>query len=732
MKTFEHQSKLLEMQHKIEFYDWFQNDLQSSLDYLLKVVMEIDWVTGGGIYLWDNKSNDLVLVNHTGLSDRFIKQNSKFAKDTPQAQLILKKEFLFSNYNQLIKTIDRDQNLEKIKAIAILPLFHQGKILGAINIASTIIDRISHDDQLALEIITSKISSIITYHKIFDELKEANIQLDKRVQERTHELEKVNEKLIQEIFTHKKTQYSLSYSENLYHSIFNNANDGIVLLDIKTLRPVDINPAVYEGLGYTRQEFLQLETRDYTIYESEEYRKQVFSQLIQEKSVKYSVKHITKKGKIKHTRIHANIIKINKQEFILGITHDITELIEKENALQKSKIKYRDLQSNIPIGLFMATFEGKILYVNAAIVKMLGYNSEEEVLKIPIAELYQDKNKRKEIISILNKQGFINRMEIQINQKDKSYFWGSLSLTLVTDKENGVVRLDGVIEDITERKLAQHNLEKANKKIQLANQSLNKKIESALKEQQQQQQYIIQKSKLESLGELAAGIAHEINQPLGVMSLIFENLQSKFNSDSITKEYLDQKIASISGNIDRIRDIISHIRIFSREQESIVMQKVNVNEVVLNVHKLIKTQYQNHNITIIHDLQEDLGFTVGSKLKLEQLLLNLHSNAKYALDDNEINQIDEEYQKTIHIKTFIDNNRIHLRIEDNGIGIDSKNINKIFDPFYTTKPEWIGTGLGLSIVYGIIKELHGEIMVESEKDKFTRFDILLPMFPERN
>ena len=282
------------------------------------------------------------------------------------------------------------------------------------------------------------------------------------------------------------------------------------------------------------------------------------------------------------------------------------------------------------------------------------------------------------------------------------------------------------------KKKVQQDLENANKEIVLINRNLEKKIKEALKDQEQQHQYIIQKSKLESLGELAAGIAHEINQPLGIMTLAFENLQLKFKNNDVTKEYLEQKINSIVGNIDRIRDIINHIRIFSREQDSYTMQKVNVNQVIHNIHKLIRTQYQNHNISIIYDLQENLGFTVGSKLKLEQVILNLLSNAKYAVDDYESIQNNEDYHKTIKIQTFFDSNRINILVQDNGIGIDPNEINKIFDPFYTTKPEWVGTGLGLSIIYGIINEMHGEIKVYSKQNEYTRFEISLPRFPEKD
>ena len=116
---------------------------------------------------------------------------------------------------------------------------------------------------------------------------------------------------------------------------------------------------------------------------------------------------------------------------------------------------------------------------------------------------------------------------------------------------------------------------------------------------------------------------------------------------------------------------------------------------------------------------------------MEQVLLNLLSNAKYALGDEDVDRIKERKEKIIKINSHHVQNRIELSIEDNGPGIDPGIADKIYDPFFTTKPEWAGTGLGLSIIYGIINEMKGEIKMTSKPGKFTKFKIILPRFPEK-
>jgi C4-dicarboxylate-specific signal transduction histidine kinase len=256
--------------------------------------------------------------------------------------------------------------------------------------------------------------------------------------------------------------------------------------------------------------------------------------------------------------------------------------------------------------------------------------------------------------------------------------------------------------------------------------NLENRVKEELKKRQKQQQLLIQKSKLESMGELSAGIAHEINQPLGGISMGLDNILFKLSMDGLSEEYLTNKINSLFKDIDRIRQIINHVRIFSRDQDSEMLETVDLNEVIYDALSMVSKQYDNHNIKIILNLSEEKCYTIGNKYRIEQVILNLLSNAKYAVEERQKRSSSDIYTKTITIKSYGINGNVVFEIQDNGTGIPKKNIDNIFDPFFTTKDVESGTGLGLSITYGIIKEMKGEITVDSKVNEYTRIKVALP------
>ena len=140
---------------------------------------------------------------------------------------------------------------------------------------------------------------------------------------------------------------------------------------------------------------------------------------------------------------------------------------------------------------------------------------------------------------------------------------------------------------------------------------------------------------------------------------------------------------------------------------------------------MVGTQYQTHNVTTSVALSKEPCFIFGDKFKLEQVVLNLLSNAKHAVDEKE-KQGAENYQKTIVIKSWQNESHIYFSVCDNGVGIHTNILEKIYDPFFTTKSEEKGTGLGLSITYGFIKDILGEIRVDSELGKYSIFEISIP------
>jgi PAS domain S-box-containing protein len=284
-----------------------------------------------------------------------------------------------------------------------------------------------------------------------------------------------------------------------------------------------------------------------------------------------------------------------------------------------------------------------------------------------------------------------------------------------------------IVESIAYRLANLIMLVKTRMQLDRSNNELNNKLQ----ELNIKQQLLIQKSRLESLGELSAGLAHEINQPLSVVSLAMENIQYKLGKKAASEEYLLGKIQTINNNINKIRELIDHVRIFSRDQGTILYEQVDVNLVIRNALSMIESQLRSRNIKVVTDLSTDLGFTVGNPSRFEQVILNLLSNSRDALGEKDSKSSLDNMSKEIRIKTFSENNRIFMQVWDNGSGISEKNLDKIFNPFFTTKSEGLGTGLGLPIVYGIIGEMNGEINVRTDDGKFTEISIDLPQYENK-
>ncbi|PKN80561.1 MAG: hypothetical protein CVU48_01635 [Candidatus Cloacimonetes bacterium HGW-Cloacimonetes-1] len=303
------------------------------------------------------------------------------------------------------------------------------------------------------------------------------------------------------------------------------------------------------------------------------------------------------------------------------------------------------------------------------------------------------------------------RVQMQVDEKEREMEL-SRKTNLALEKKNKLINRQ------------KNKLEKAEKALKEWNHTLETRVQDEIKKRQQQEQIVIQKSKLESLGSLAAGIAHEINQPLGMINIGLQNLFNKLRSGGVTQEYTAEKAAYFTENIDRISKIIDHIRIFSRDQQSETPEKTDARTVISNALSMMQTQCKEHNIKIDLDLPELPMPVFGNKYRLEQVILNLLSNAKAAVEEKYDSYDDT---KRITIRNYLCEQQICIEVEDNGSGIRSEHLDRIFEPFFTTKSESMGTGLGLSICYGIIRDMNGTIDCRSEKGQGTVMTIELPV-----
>lgn len=255
----------------------------------------------------------------------------------------------------------------------------------------------------------------------------------------------------------------------------------------------------------------------------------------------------------------------------------------------------------------------------------------------------------------------------------------------------------------------------------------NEKLTHQISERQRLEQQLRTSERLAAIGQLAAGIAHEINQPLHAINFSLDNMVAAMQEEDSNAEYVQNKIDVILNDINRIRKVIDHIRLFSREQQTETSDPFAVNESIENALSMIQEQYRQHNIAVKLDLQDPIAVVLGNVFKYEQVILNLLSNAKDAVEDR-IAKENGDYLPEIRITSLETDDWVITEIWDNGKGISEETRNRIFDPFYTTKGPDKGTGLGLSISFGIVTEMNGEISVESSHGYGTLFRIRLPKY----
>lgn len=410
---------------------------------------------------------------------------------------------------------------------------------------------------------------------------------------------------------------------------------------------------------------------------------------------------------------------------VMGIGRDMTDHINFEKTIYKGQEQLQFILEKSRTVTFSVDLKNWNINVSENIIDILGIKFLPESNDIKAWRKLIHPDDRENAIKLLAthlESGQIEfHTQFRVLKSDATFVWMMVSGQSIW--QNSTTKPDlitGIMVDISALKATEENLENINR-------NLESRVIQELNKREEQQQILIQKSKLEVLGEMAAGIAHEINQPLGIMALILDNIQDTFQQGNIDDIYLKNRISKLFENISKIKEIIDHIRTFSREQRFKLDEEFSINEVVISTLSLIQTQYRNQQIELFVDINSNIPKIRGTRVKLEQVLQNLFSNSRYALQEKALKSMKTDYQKILSIKTYTLNQQIILEIWDNGTGISEKNLPHLFDTFFTTKGPESGTGLGLSICIGIIKELGGEIKFESIENEYTLARVILPI-----
>jgi histidine kinase len=237
------------------------------------------------------------------------------------------------------------------------------------------------------------------------------------------------------------------------------------------------------------------------------------------------------------------------------------------------------------------------------------------------------------------------------------------------------------------------------------------------------EQQLIQASKMATLGEMATGVAHELNQPLSVMKTASSFLIKKVKKgEPIREEVLVTLAEEIDSHVDRASKIINHMREFGRKSE-VKKDRVHVNEPLMRALDIFSQQLKLREIQVRKELQEDLPPILADANRVEQVFINLLINARDAIEEKWESGPREGEIKEITLRTRSEDGLVVVEIRDTGTGIPKAILDKIFEPFFTTKKVGKGTGLGLSITYGIVQDYDGTIKVQTEEGKGSSFII---------
>jgi histidine kinase len=369
-----------------------------------------------------------------------------------------------------------------------------------------------------------------------------------------------------------------------------------------------------------------------------------------------------------------------------------------ENELRESEEQYRSLFNSGPNPIFVLDRETlEILDANPRAEEAYGY-SKKELIGKPFKDLGTFEYKDEYLLYVAKDdwpKGYAITQKVRHLKKGNKPFYVNVYSCLIKYKE-----IDAII---------------------LATTDITEMIEKDAQ--------LVQASKMTSLGEMSAGIAHELNQPLNTIKMGNEFLKMMIEERrKIPEEDLFQVVHEASDQVDRAAEIINRLREFGRKAD-FTKEKVNINKPINGVIDIIGRQLRLQNIELELDLDETIPPILGHNNRLEQVIFNMVANAQDAINQKKAVGT-ESGDRVIKIRSSVEGDRVAVMFSDTGVGILIDDKDRIFEPFFTTKEVGKGMGLGLSIAYGIVRDYGGTIHVESREGGGTTFKLTFPSAPE--
>jgi PAS domain S-box-containing protein len=518
--------------------------------------------------------------------------------------------------------------------------------------------------------------------------------------------------IARDITERKRTEEALRESEERYRTVLDEMEEGYQEVNLEG-KFTFFNDAFLKIFGYSAGEMMG---KHYSLYAVDGeiaknvYRayNQMYKTGIPIKSLEWDI--IRKDGARRTIEFYASTLRDSNDRPIgfRGIVRDITERKQTENALRKSEERYRNIYEDAILGIYQATPEGRFISANPAFARMAGYNSPEELIdtiKDIQLQFYVNSEDRQRFIEIITANGTIEGFGSECYKKDRSIFWILVNARAVKDELGRIMYYEGIVTDVTQRRQAEEENRRLGERLQRS-------------------------EKMEALGTMAGGVAHDLNNILGVLSGYSELLLLEIPEGHRCRGYAEKILQSTEKGAAIIDDLLT----LARRGVS-VSHVINLNSVVSGflkapVFKNIKDYHPR--VTFRTECDNNLLNIKGSPVHLEKTLMNLVSNAAESIPgkgDVTIRTESRYLDKAISGYDRVrEGDYAVLAVSDTGMGIPAENREKIFEPFYTKKTMGrSGTGLGLAIVWGTLKDHNGYIDIQTEVGRGTTFTLYFPV-----
>ena len=507
----------------------------------------------------------------------------------------------------------------------------------------------------------------------------------------------------------KEAEQALRESEEKFRITFNGSPDAVNINRLKDGLYVDINQGFTDLTGFTREDVIGKTSKEIQVWNDLADRQRLVS-ILEESGFceNLEARFRRKDGSVTTALMSARVIFLEGEPHIISITRDISDRIRAEEALRESEKKYRIILESMEEGYHEVDLNGRFTFFNTSFQKILGY-SHEELMGMSYRRYAADETNRTRVAEAY-KRVFttgepLHDFAWDIVRKDGIKRTVEVSASLIRDKQNHAVGFRGLVRDITERKRVEE-------------------------ERENLQSQLNQAQKMETVGRLAGGVAHDFNNMLGIIIANAELAGMQLEPDEIVHKNI-QEILKAS---QRAADTVRHLLAFARKQ--ITSPKV------LDVNDTISGDLRMLGRLIGEDIH--LRFVPGKDVwkvrmdpsQVQQILNNLVVNSRDAMPGGgtitimcKNTVLDESYCR-MH-NGVEPGDYVLIAVSDTGEGMTPEVMENLFDPFFTTKEVGKGTGLGLAMVYGAMKQNNGYVQVYSEPDKGTTVELYLPRVIER-